>query len=93
MKTKIIHNLIKNESLEITILNENNEKIGHCNVVIESTYIWVSSILVYEDYRRQGYATKMYLYALNLLDLPLKRAEEQTPDGIMLWEHLDSIIT
>ena len=92
MKYKIVHVLIENELLEITLLNDQNEKIGHCNVVIEPDYIWVSSVIVYDGYRRKGYATEMYLYAQRITNKPFKQSDEQTEDAKMLWDYLTSII-
>lgn len=89
---KILHDLIENELLEITIINEDGDKIGHCNVVIESNYIWVSSVLVYEGYRRKGYATEMYRYAQNLINKPFKKSDEQTKDAKSLWDSLEMIL-
>lgn len=67
-----------------------NKKVGHLNAVDEGVYFWVSSVLVYPKYQRQGIATKMYLLAQETIKKPLRATDAQSDDAVCLYNFFES---
>ena len=69
-----------------------SQKVAHINIVDEGKYIWISSVLVYEKYRRKGIATLMYKKAQEIYSKPIRPAEDQTSDARLFWDHIQNEI-
>ena len=87
---KFIYEETEDELVITAYCTKNNNKVGHINVVKD--YLpWVSSVLVYEEFRRNKIATKMYKMAEDILGKKLNPAQEQTSDAIAFWLYYNQI--
>ena len=77
-------NLIRDE-IWITAFNLNKLQVGHVKFVRSGDHIFSASVVVDWDYRKQGIATAMYVFA-HEMGYKIRPSEIQSTDGQNMWK-------
>ena len=69
----------------ITVYNLNENQVAYVKFIQGDGYISSASVMVDEDYRNQGIATAMYMFA-HELGHQIKPSVLQSPPGQKMWK-------